>query len=283
MSDPAAERPYDSRMPVSISSASNPRIREIKALRMRKTREQTGLCYVEGIRAVGEAIQAGVAVETLVVAPRRLTSEFALGLVAEAVDREVPVLEVTTDVFRALSDRDGPQGLAAVVHQRWSEIDDIRPARGDRWVALDAIGDPGNLGTILRTCDASGAAGVLLLGASTDPYDPAAVRSGMGAIFSSVLARTTFKHVRAWATRHRAALIGSSAAGTTDYREAAYGDPTVLLMGNERDGLSPEDRAACDALVRIPMLGRSSSLNVAVATGVLLYEVLRRREGPPSS
>lgn len=267
-------------MPVSISSTSNPRVRDIKALRLRKTRDQTGLCYVEGIRAVGEAIQAGAEIDTLVVAPRRLTSEFAQGLVAEAVDRDVPVLEVTTDVFRALSDRDGPQGLAAVVRQRWTEIDDITPEPGDRLVALDAIGDPGNLGTILRTCDASGTAGVILIGASTDPYDPAAVRAGMGAVFSSLVARTTFNHLRAWAELTGTALVGSSARGEVDYREADYGDPTLLLLGSEREGLSPEQRQACDTLVRIPMLGRSSSLNVAVATGLLLYEVLRRRAGP---
>lgn len=267
-------------MPSSISSASNPRIREIKALRMRKTREQSGLCYVEGIRAVGEAIQSGATVETLVVAPRRLTSEFALGLVADAVERKVPMLEVTTDVFRSLSDRDGPQGLAAVVRQQWTEIDEITPAPGERWLALDAIGDPGNLGTILRTCDASGAAGVILLGPSTDPYDPAAVRAGMGAVFSTVIARTTFSHLRAWASRRGTALVGSSASGAVDYREAQYGDPCVLLLGNEREGLSSEERDACDVLVRIPMLGRSSSLNVAVAAGLLLYEVLRHREHP---
>lgn len=245
---------------------------------MRKTREQTGLCYVEGIRAVGEAIQAGARVETLVVAPRRLTSEFALGLVADAVERKVPMLEVTTDVFRSLSDRDGPQGLAAVVRQRWTEIDEIAPAPGERWLALDAIADPGNLGTILRTCDASGFAGVMLLGTSTDPYDPAAVRAGMGAVFSTVIARTTFNHLRAWATLQGATLVGSSASGALDYREADYGDPCVLLLGNEREGLSPEQREACDALVRIPMLGRASSLNVAVAAGLLMYEVVRRRE-----
>lgn len=265
-------------MAISISSASNPRIRDVKALRLRKTREQTGLCYVEGIRAVGEAIQAGAELETLVVAPRRLASEFGLGLVAEAADRGVPVLEVTTDVFRSLSDRDGPQGLAAVVRQRWAEIDELAPTAGDRLVALDAIGDPGNLGTIVRTCDASGASGVILLGASTDPYDPAAVRAGMGAIFSTTLVRTTFNHLRAWTRERRTTLVGSSASGAVDYREADYGDPTVLLMGSEREGLSTEQREACDALVRIPMLGRASSLNVAVATGLLLYEVLRHRE-----
>ncbi len=263
-----------------ITSTSNARVRDIRALRTRKAREQSGLCYVEGIRAVGEAIQAGADVETLVVAPRRLSSDFGQSLVAEAADREVPVLEVTTDVFRTLSDRDGPQGLAAVVRQRWADLGGVRLAHGDRWVALDAIADPGNLGTILRTCDASGAAGVVLVGASTDPYDPASVRAGMGAVFSQRVARASFEDLVAWAQLTGARLVGSSASGAADYREVDYGDPTVLLIGSEREGLSLEQRTACDAVVRIPMLGRASSLNVAVATGVLLYEVLRRRERP---
>lgn len=263
-----------------ITSTANSRVREIRALRARKAREQSGLCYVEGIRAVGEAVQAGAEIETLVVAPRRLTSEFGQQLVVDAAEREVPILEVTTDVFRTLSDREGPQGLAAVVRQRWADLGEIRLSHGERWVALDAIADPGNLGTILRACDAAGARGVVLVGASTDPYDPAAVRAGMGAVFSRLVARASFEDLVAWAQLTGARLVGSSASGATDYREAAYGDPTVLLMGSEREGLSLEQRTACDELVRIPMLGRASSLNLAVATGILLYEVLLRRERP---
>jgi RNA methyltransferase, TrmH family len=266
-----------------ITSTSNPRVRDIRALRARKTRDQTGLCYVEGIRAVGQAVQAGADVETIVVAPRRLASDFGQSLVADATDRGVAILEVTTDVFRTLSDRDGPQGLAAVVRQRWLDLDALRPAPGDRLVALDAIADPGNLGTVLRTCDGAGAAGVVLLGASTDPYDPASVRAGMGAVFSQRVARASFADLTAAAHRWGARLVGTSARGSRDFREADYGDPTVLLMGSEREGLDDAQRAACDELVRIPMLGRASSLNVAVATGVLLYEVLRRREAGPQA
>jgi TrmH family RNA methyltransferase len=263
-----------------ITSTSNARIRDIRALRTRKAREQSGLCYVEGIRAVGEAVQAGADVETLVVAPRRLTSEFGQGLVAEAADRGVAVLEVTTDVFRTLSDREGPQGLAAVVRQRWVDLGAVRLRPGDRWVALDQVADPGNLGTILRTCDATGAGGVVLVGACTDPYDPAAVRAGMGAVFSRHVARASFEDLVAWTGLTGAQLVGSSAGGATDYREADYGDPTVLLLGSEREGLSLAQRAECDEVVRMPMLGRASSLNLAVAAGVLLYEVLLRRERP---
>jgi RNA methyltransferase, TrmH family len=265
-------------MATPITSTANERVKQIRALRLRKERERSGLCYVEGIRAVGEAVQTSAEVETLVVAPALLTSDFARALVERAAAEGVAALEVTPAVFASLSEREGPQGLAAVVRQRWARLEDVRVAPGECWLALDAIADPGNLGTIVRTCDAAGAAGLVLLGGSTDPYDPAAVRASMGAVFGLRLARASWDAFVAWAQEDGVRLVGTSARDGEHYREADFGERTVLLLGSEREGLSAEQRAACDVLVSIPMRGRASSLNLAVAAGVLLYEALERRE-----
>ena len=260
-----------------ITSTANPAVKQIRALRDRKERERSGLCFVEGIRLVGEAVQIGADVEQLVVAPELLSSEFGRDLVEGGRAAGGSVLEVSAAVFESLSRKEGPQGLGAVVRQRWLPLDAARAADGLCWVALDAVADPGNLGTILRTCDAVGAAGVILLGASSDPYDPAALRGSMGAVFSQRLVRAPFEHLVEWAHRQRCAIIGTSDGAAADLRAFPFPAPLVLLMGSEREGLSPAQQAACDAVVSIPMVGRSDSLNLAVATGVALYEIFYRR------
>jgi TrmH family RNA methyltransferase len=256
-----------------ITSTANPAIKQIRALRERKERERSGLCFVEGIRLVGEAVQLGAEVEQLVVAPELLASEFGRELVEARRAAGGAVLEVGAAVFESLSRKEGPQGLGAVVRQRWLPLDAARAAEGLCWVALSAVADPGNLGTILRTCDAVGAAGVILLGPSSDPYDPAALRASMGAVFAQRLVRATFADLVAWARRQRCALIGTSDDAPADLRAFPFPRPLALLMGSEREGLSPAEQAACDAMVSIPMAGRSDSLNLAVATGVALYEI----------
>jgi TrmH family RNA methyltransferase len=260
-----------------ISSFSNPQIKQIRALRQRKERDATGLFFIEGIRLVGEAVQLHAPIDTLVVAPELLSSDFARSLVEEQTQAGVRLLEVTVDVFASLSGKDGPQGLGAVLRQQWEPLEAVGLEDGLGWVALESVADPGNLGTILRTADAVGCAGVLLLGTSTDPFDPAALRASMGAIFSQRLVRASFAEFVAWKQRHRVAVVGTSGDAAHDYRAVRYQPPLVLLMGSERQGLSDEQQAACDVVVRIPMVGRSDSLNLAVATGVVLYEMFYQR------
>lgn len=260
-----------------ISSASNPTIKQARALRLRKERERTGLCWAEGIRIVAAAIERGAAIERLVVAPDLLTSAFARDLVETQRAHGTPCVEVTGEVFAALSLKEGPQGIAAVVRQRWDALSQIVPGGELCWIALDAAQDPGNLGTILRTGDAVGAAGVFLLGHAADPYDPVALRAAMGATFGLRLVRASFAGLVQWKTLHGATLIGTSDAAPTDYQAVRYPRPAILLMGSERQGLAPEQQAACDHLVSIPMAGHSDSLNLAVATAVLLYELFNQR------
>ncbi len=212
----------------------------------------------------------------MIIAPDLLTSSYAQELVQQAAD--VEPIEVSAEVFQSLSLKDGPQGIGAVIHQRWESLDAVRLNDDDFcWVALDAVQDPGNLGTILRTCDAVGCTGVMLLGHSTDPYDPTALRGSMGAIFSQRLVRASYDAFVTWKQQHDYVIVGTSDAATDDYTKAPYRFPLVLLMGSERLGLAPALQDACNLTVSIPMVGQSDSLNLAVATGVMLYELFNRR------
>jgi TrmH family RNA methyltransferase len=216
-------------------------------------------------------------VRYLVVAPALLTGDFGRGLVKTAQQRGLRSVEVTAEVFASFSGKDGPQGLGAVVGQRWEPLSQVRLESGLCWVALDAAQDPGNIGTILRTCDAVGGAGLLLLGDSADPYDPGAVRASMGALFALRLVSATFDEFATWKRQHTYTVVGTSDAAAQDYHAIAYRPPLVLLMGSERQGLSPDQQAFCDVVVSIPMVGRSDSLNLAVATGVMLYEIFNQQ------
>jgi RNA methyltransferase, TrmH family len=256
-------------------SASNPHIKLIRKLRSRKTREETGLFYIEGLRLVIEAIQSGIKMEYLVIAPGLLTSTFANHLINEQVIRSYPVHEVSDEIFKEFALKDRPQGLAAVAHQKWTSLDQILDDN-QSWIALDAVQDPGNLGTILRTSDAVGDKGVILLDHATDPYDPTSVRASMGALFSQLVIRTDMNEFTQWKQAHNIPVIGTSGTAAQDYHIVDYPDPLILLMGSEKQGLQEIHMRLCDMIVKIPMVGRSDSLNLAVATAIILYEIFNQ-------
>jgi RNA methyltransferase, TrmH family len=262
-----------------ITSRNHARIRRIRALQDRKEREQTGLFFVEGIRFVAQAVESRARIETLLVAPQLLVRPFGKKLVRELRRKGVPCLEVTPEVFHSLALTDDPQGLGAVVRQSWEPLSRVNPAGTLCWVALSAVQSAGNLGTIIRTCDAVGCEGLILIGDGPDPYDPAAVRATMGALFAQRFVRTSMGELLAWKERHGCLLVGTSPGATVDYQAVAYRPPVVLFMGWERQGLSLEHQALCEVMVRIPMVGSSDSLNVAIATGVMLYEVFNQYRG----
>ena len=264
-----------------ITSLRNPRIKALRALQHRKYRQQEGRFLVEGIRLVEEALTCGAPVETLVHAPGLLVSERARALVAQAAG--IDHLAVSDEVFASLSDREGPQGIAAVVRIEDRSLEAI-PLSGDL-LAVVAYGlrDPGNLGSIVRTADAAGASGVVVVEPSADLYDPQAVRATMGSLFALPVVRMEDGTALAtWYTRIRAAghalaVVASSAHGTQVYYELNYCRPLVLLLGSERHGLPEAVRAQADALVRLPMAGRATSLNVSAAAAALIYEAVRQR------
>ena len=258
-----------------VSSRSNERVKQVRVLRDRRGRDATGAFFAEGERVLRAALTADATIEQVVIAPERL-SDGESDLAAALERRGLPVLEVTPPVFDALTLREESQAIGAVVQQRWQTLTNA----GHRcWVALHDIQHPGNLGTIIRTCDAVGGDGVILSGRSTDPYHPVAVRGSLGALFSQRIVRATPDALGAWAKAGGCTVIGTSPAGSRDYREVDYRAPVVLLMGSERVGLSEEQISTCNALVRVPMAGSVESLNLSVATALVLYEVYRQQEG----
>jgi TrmH family RNA methyltransferase len=260
-----------------ITSHSNQAIKTIRSLKDKKTRSASGLFLIEGLRIVGAALDRGVRVQTLIYSPELLVSDFGKTLIFEQLNKGMDLLEVSEDVFKSISNKEGPQGLAAVVRQEWTDLSALNLKRGDLWVALDSVADPGNLGTILRTLDAVGGKGVILLDNSTDPYDSTAIRASMGALFSCQFVKTSFEEFSTWVIQERIHVIGTSDKGAVDYQEIKYPNPLILLMGSERQGLSQPAMDLCEAMVKVPMVGSSDSLNLAVATGVVLYEIFNQK------
>jgi TrmH family RNA methyltransferase len=258
-----------------ITSKSNPKIKEVRALKERKARAATGLFVVEGIRHVAEAVEAGAPVEYLVYSPDLLTSPFGRELVEQQRSRGLPCHSTTPAVFASLSERENPTGLLAVVRQQRRRLAELT-AQNLAWgVAVVAPQDPGNVGTIVRTVDAVGAGGLLLLDSGVDPYHPSAVRASLGSLFWVPIATAAFTEFAAWAQAERYHVYGTSAHATVDYLAVpGYQRPAILLLGSEREGLSPQQAAICEQVIRLPMHGRATSLNLAVAAGVMLYSML---------
>ena len=267
-----------------ISSRTNPKIKQVRLLRRRPTRQEQrapGLVLVEGLHPVGEAVaaaQAGkLALESIIYAPELLKSDFGLALVRGQSAAGLPCYPVTRQVFESVADKENPQGILAVARPKIYTLEALNPQNFPWGVALVAPQDPGNLGTILRTIDAVGASGLLLLDSSVDFYHPSAVRASMGALFWYPLVRASFNEFGRWAGQHIYTVYGTSAHATMDFREVQrYKRPLILLLGSERQGLSSEQAAVCHQLLRLPMRGRGSSLNLAVAAGVMLYAMLEK-------
>lgn len=262
-----------------VTSPSNTQVKRVRSLLRRKERDTTGLFLLEGTRMVAMAIEANASIDTIVYC-RPLLSQHAC-CVLERVQQCVGVrcLEVTDDVFASISRNHAYQGIAAVVRQRWWTLDSLVPSTGSCWVAASAVQCPANLGSMLRVSDAAGGAGMVLIGNTADPYSPEAVLSSVGAIFAQRIIRATLPEFAEAVRRGGYSVVGTSPEASVDYRKAVYRAPLVLLMGNERAGLSPQQQSLCDVMVKIPMMGQLDSLNVAVATGIVLYEALHRSRG----
>lgn len=257
-----------------IDSTSNQTVKEIRKLNHRKERFAKQQFLIEGIRIVGDALQHGAGIDMLIYSPDLLKSVFAKNLLLEFGESIPQVLECSEAAFRSIAKKENPQGLAAVATMEYQEIKDIQLMDSDIWVVLDTIRDPGNLGTILRTLDGIGGTGVILLDDCVDAYDPTAIRASMGAIFSQKVVKSTFIEFRDWISKLNLQVVGTSDhEGRKHYREAIYQKPTLLMMGSERAGLPDSHLEICDEMVFIPMFGSCDSLNLSVATGVILYEI----------
>lgn len=259
-----------------VTSLANPLVKDIRALALKKFRDQQKAFLAEGLKLVIDALDCGWTIRAFVFARSARENPALQKVAARTVAAGGLVLEANEKVLSAITRRDNPQAAVGVFEQRFRPLDAIRPEPGQVWIALDRVRDPGNLGTVIRTADAVGAAGVILVGDTTDPFSMEAVRATMGSIFSVPLARASVETFLAWRKGFRGLVVGTHLGGAVDYRRVDYlPGPVLLLMGNEQQGLPDQLAGTCDRLVRIPQSGRADSLNLAVATGVMLYEIRR--------
>jgi RNA methyltransferase, TrmH family len=262
----------------TISSSSNTQVKRIRSLLRRKERDKSGLYLAQGTHLVIEALRTDVEIETIVFCSPLLGTNTRY-VIGRAQKRNITCIEVTEEVLESISKDHTYQGIAAVVRQRWASLDSLKQSDNLCWTAINSIQCPSNLGTILRASDAVGGMGAVLIGNSTDPYYPSAVQSSLGAIFTQSIVRTTLPEFAIAARQNNYTIVGTSPYGAVDYREVAYGPGLILFMGNERIGLTEEQKSICDVLVRIPMSGRVESHNVAVATSIIMYEIRSQRDG----
>jgi RNA methyltransferase, TrmH family len=264
-------------MPEVITSAANPLIKRVRLLADRRHRRREGAFVVRGIQPVWQAVEAGAQVEALIVAPDLLTAPAAIGFVARQAERGLRVARVSGELFGRIADRDGPSGLAAIVRAASAGLGDLPVLPGSVFVALHEIGSPGNLGTVIRTADAAGAAGVVLIGQTTDPFDPAAVKASMGALFSVPVAHLPEAgDFLVWAAGHGIRVAAASGHAEASFWDTRLDPPLAILLGSEGAGLPGALISRADLRVRIPMTGTADSLNLAVAAGLLLYEARRQ-------
>ncbi len=259
-----------------ITSVSNPVIKDIKALSQKKARDGTGTFMTEGLKLVIDALDLGWSIRTLIYAMDTKTRPLVADVAARSLAAGAQVLEVNDKVLAAVTRKDNPQMVVGIFETRWMPLHDIHPGQHETWLALDRVRDPGNLGTIIRTADAVGASGVILVGETTDPFSLETVRATMGSVFAIPLARASTAEFLAWYAASGARMVGTHLEGSVDYRTIDYqGKATILLMGNESRGLPPDLASRADVLARIPQQGRADSLNLAVATAIMLYESRR--------
>jgi len=252
-------------------------VKSLRQLRSRRERDRTGTFYIEGNRIVAQALASDYEIVGGVIAPDLLAGGHAHETATALQASGAPVTELSRQAFESISYKENLQGIGAVLRARLETLDPVVPSSDEFWMALDNVGNSGNLGAILRTCDAVGCAGIILLGHTTDAYHPAAVRASMGAVFAQRLVRAEFDEFMAWKQTSGCHVVGTSGGASQPYRELTYPRPCILLMGSERLGLTEAQQAACDQVVSIPMIGTGDSLNLGVAASILLYEVFHQR------
>jgi TrmH family RNA methyltransferase len=259
-----------------VTSLANPLVKDIKALALKKFRDSQNAFLAEGLKLVIDALDLGWSIKTLVFAKTAIGNAAVEKVAARTVAAGGTVLEVSEKVLTAITRRDNPQSVVGVFAQRYMPLKNIRPERNDVWVALDRVRDPGNLGTVIRTVDAVGAKGLILVGETTDPFSLETVRATMGSIFAVPVSKATPEAFITWRKGFHGLVAGTHLKGAVDYRGVEFSNrPVLLMMGNEQQGLPDDLAEICDRLLRIPQAGRADSLNLAVATGVMLYEIRR--------
>ena len=263
-------------MPREITAFSNPLVKYARDLRDKRHRRAARQFLAEGLRILTEARETGRLPQTLFYAAASADHPLVHALSVDVETAGGQSIQTTPDILAKLSGKDNPQAVVGIFDEFDRTLADLERTRAPIWLVAERLRDPGNLGTILRTADAVGAGGLILIGECVDPFSVEAVRASMGALFTIPVVRCEWDAFLAWLRQDTGQLVGLSLDTDIDYRAAGYARPTFLLTGNEAQGLPPAYAAACDLLVKIPMRGKADSLNAAVATAVMAYEVLAR-------
>ncbi len=260
-----------------VTSASNATLKRLRSLKEKKYRRAEGLFLAEGLRICTEALDSGWVPRVLVFAEGKGGPPLVARLTQATLSAGGQVIETSADLLSGVTGKDNPQAVAAAYAPRVQSLDTLVP--GPRTLVAERLRDPGNLGTLLRACDATGTGALILLDECTDPTSLEAVRASMGAFFTVTCVQASSAQFLAWRDRHGAKLTGAALdARSIDYRDARYDGPQLLMVGNEAQGLPEALMAECDQLVIMPMRGRADSLNVAMAGTLLLYEALYAQE-----
>jgi TrmH family RNA methyltransferase len=263
-----------------ITGFSNPLLKEIRGLREKKLRKRAGLFLAEGLRIMTEAREAGFLPEMLFRVKDRTVHALEIALEDEVLRNGGDVIETSAEIMAKLSGKDNAQAVVGVYRDHGTALADIERATAPIWLVAQAMRDPGNLGTMLRTGDAVGAGGLILIDDCTDPFSVEAVRASMGAVFTQKIVQCRWDEFITGLRAGDGQLVGTSLQTDTDYQAAHYSSPCFILTGNEAQGLPYDYEAQCDLLVKMPMHGKADSLNAAVATAVMAYEVLNQFRRP---
>ncbi len=264
------------RFALTITSPHNPRIKFVVKLRERRTRERAGLMLVEGYEELTLALDSGARPQTLFICPSLVRdTEHAIGLQEQLAD--VEVVEVTAPVFEKIAYRDNPDGWLAVVPTPRHLLSDWKLKENPLLIVAEAVEKPGNLGAILRSVDAAGGDGLIVCDPTTDLYNPNVVRASKGTLFSVPVVETDNADALKWLRAQGISIVAATPQANVVYTEADLRGPIAVAVGAEKEGLSRAWLEEADVAVRIPLLGRVNSLNVATATTLLLYEAVRQR------
>lgn len=251
---------------------------EFEKLHITRThRDATGLHAIEGVRNFLCAVDHGMDLAAILVCDRLLKAPVARKLTRRMRRAGVPAALVTPEQFCGISRLRRASGIAAIVRQHWSRLERQSPAAGLCWVALDAVRSQGNFGSLIRSSEAVGGAGFILLDPKVDPFDPMVVRAAMGSVFAQRFLRCGPAQLADWVARHGVQVVGATPEGPRCLHDLRFPRRPVLMLGEERRGLTSHQRALCHELVRIPMSGATDSLNLGIAGSLMLYEVFRRR------
>lgn len=262
----------------TIESLSNPLIKRMRLLREKRHRRAEGMFLAEGLRIATEAREAGILPLWLFLGVEGAAHPLAQALIDATLASGGEVIDTTPAVLSKLSGKDNPQAIVAIYAEPKTALADIDRSAAPIWLVAERMRDPGNLGTMLRTGDAVGAGGLILLDESTDPYAVEAVRASMGAIFTQKLVQARWEEFRPWLRGGPGQLVATWLGDDTqDYQAVRYAAPTFILVGNESQGMPTDYAAAADVRVKMPMMGKADSLNAAVAAAVMAYEVLNQR------